>query len=559
METQSNSFSFSGTERAQQINGLSDILFDLIIIGGGVTGAGIALDASLRGLKVLLLEKTDFAYGTSSRSTKLIHGGLRYLKQLEFKLVSEVGKERAIVHKIAPQLAIPEKMLLPLYKNGTYGKLSTALGLWVYDLVAGVKGKDKRKMLSYQKTLKKEPLLKLDGLLGGGYYAEYRTDDARLTLSLIKTAVSFGAICLNHCEATNFLEHNGEVSGVKFTNVLDGTSQNVSGKVVVNATGPWVDELRKKNKSLHGKHLVWSKGIHIVVDFEKLPIKQAAYFDVESDGRMIFAIPRENCTYIGTTDTHYKDSLDNVATSFEEANYLLNAINENFNVAIKIPDIKSSWAGVRPLIMETGKSVKDISRKDEIFIAPNGLLSIAGGKLTGYRKMAERVVDKVLRQSNFNDEKVFNKPSTASQSLYASNFENIKDVWSYKKIIKKSLKQFNLDPNKAYYLVTRYGKDAYKIIQNTNQFNEKNEVKLIMAEAKYCIDFEMCMTLSDFFVRRTGRLYFDIDSVWHHRNHVLQIFKKQYEWSMERIEIENKNLEKDLQKATAFRNLEVVL
>ncbi|HCZ35102.1 MAG TPA: glycerol-3-phosphate dehydrogenase, partial [Cytophagales bacterium] len=384
--------------RAANLIALQSNQFDLLVIGGGITGAGIALDAAARGLKTALVEKEDFASGTSSRSTKLIHGGLRYLKQLEFALVKEVGSERAIVHKLAPHLVVPEKMLLPLYEKRGLGYWLTSIGLKIYDWLAGVKPEDQRKMLTRLQTLNHEPLLKKDDVKGGAVYAEYRTDDARLTIEIIKLASQKGACVTNYTEVTEFVYTNNKVSGAMLVDRVTGSTFSVDAKVIVNATGPWVDELRIINQSRQGKQLHLTKGVHIVVPFHRLPVHQAIYFDVP-DGRMIFAIPRGRVTYIGTTDTDYQGNKNAVLATRDDVNYILHAVNETFpSVLLTLADVESSWAGLRPLIHEEGKSASELSRKDEIFESPTGLISIAGGKLTGYRKMAERVVDKVIDQ-----------------------------------------------------------------------------------------------------------------------------------------------------------------
>ena len=285
--------------------------FDLLIIGGGITGAGIALDAASRGMKVALIEKNDFASGTSSKSTKLIHGGLRYLKQFDFWLVKEVGTERAIVHKLAPHLVIPEKMILPLIDGGTYGSWLTSFGLKVYDILAAVEGEDQRKMLDKEEALEKEPLLPKDVLNGAGYYAEYRTDDARLTLEVLKTALNYNAKIINYTEATQFIYEENRVVGATVKDNFTNDSFNIKAKYVVNATGPWVDTLRQTNHTKTSKRLHLTKGVHLVVAHEKLPVKQAVYFDIP-DGRMMFAIPRGKVTYFGTTDTNYQQDKDHV-------------------------------------------------------------------------------------------------------------------------------------------------------------------------------------------------------------------------------------------------------
>ncbi|MEJ2163286.1 MAG: glycerol-3-phosphate dehydrogenase/oxidase, partial [Robiginitalea sp.] len=389
---------FTGMDRSEDLAAITSQEFDLLIIGGGITGAGIALDASSRGLKVVLLEKGDFASGTSSKSTKLIHGGLRYLRQFDFWLVAEVGSERAIVHSVAPHLVLPEKMLLPLIDGGSYGKWLTSIGLKVYDILAQVGGDDKRRMLEKKEALKLEPLLPEKILKGAGYYAEYRTDDARLTIENLKTSLQYGAKALNYAKVTEFrYDADGKVCGVQFNDLIGGGSHEVKSKFVISAAGPWVDELRSVNRSKKGKRLHLTKGVHLVFPYEKLPVKQSVYFDVP-DGRMIFAIPRGKITYVGTTDTNYNSDKDDVRTDLADALYLISAVNNMFpSIELEISDIQSSWAGLRPLIHEEGKSASELSRKDEVFTSDTGLISIAGGKLTGYRKMAERAVNKISR------------------------------------------------------------------------------------------------------------------------------------------------------------------
>ena len=237
--------SLDSTKRIINLEIASKEHFDLIVIGGGITGSGIAFDAASRGMKVLLLEKQDFAAGTSSRSTKLIHGGLRYLKQLEFGLVRQVGKERAILYKNASYLVHPEKLLLPIYKSGSLGFYSTSLALWVYDLLAGVEKTESRVMLSKSKTKAEEPLLNKNGLLGSGMYYEYRTDDARLTMEVLKTAVHYGAQAYNYTQVDNFIVEKDQITGVVATDLINNSKYKFTAKYVVNATGPWVDELRK--------------------------------------------------------------------------------------------------------------------------------------------------------------------------------------------------------------------------------------------------------------------------------------------------------------------------
>lgn len=504
---------FSYNTRKEIISNIDNHKFDLLIIGGGITGAGIALDAVKRGMKVALVEKNDFAWGTSSRSTKLIHGGLRYLKQLEIALVKEVGTERAIVHHNAPHLVIPEKMLLPIVKKGSLGKFSTSIGLAVYDFLAGVKSSERRKMLSKEATKKSEPLLNTEKLLAGALYYEYRSDDARLTIEIMKKAVSYGAVCLNYAEAHELLQENEKIEGVRVFDHVEQNNFNIKATKVVNAAGPWVDLLRKKDNSLQGKRLQLTKGVHLVVPHEKLPIKQAVYFDVK-DGRMIFVIPRNGKTYIGTTDTVYNKAIDHPQTNADDAKYLLDAVNKMFpTVNLKMGHIESTWAGLRPLIHEDGKSPSELSRKDEIFISDSGLISIAGGKLTGYRKMAERVVNLVSKQIRKESDQKFAKSSTENETLCGGNFENQQAITDYIIRLTGEAKQINLNVNHIKDWVYKYGTNSDEILEIAYNIykDEKLEADLLAlsAEIIYGIRHEMVLSIADFMIRRTGRLYFE--------------------------------------------------
>ena len=525
--------------------------FDLLIIGGGITGAGIALDAAARGLKTALIEKKDFAYGTSSRSTKLIHGGLRYLKQLEFGLVKEVGSERAVVHKLAPHLVIPEKMLLPLYEKRGMGSMLTSIGLKLYDWLAGVKREDQRKMLTRKQTLKQEPLLNSQDVKGGAIYAEYRTDDARLTIEIIKAAIAHGATVNNYCEVTDFIYLDGTVTGVVGRCNLTENSFVIQSKVVVNAAGPWVDLLREKDKSKSGKHLHLTKGVHIVVPREKLPVTQSIYFDV-GDGRMIFAIPRGRITYIGTTDTDYSGDLDNVFAGKQDAEYLIKAVNLTFtNFNLSLNDIESSWAGLRPLIHEEGKGASELSRKDEIFESASGLISIAGGKLTGYRKMAERVVDLVVDRSF--DERELKSCLTGSILLASSDFKSYIDVRSYQQTISEKLKKHELQHHVGE-LVSNFGKQCDDILGRFEMVDENDkEVRLVKAQLDYCIKMEMIKTGSDFFVRRTGLLYFDLPLLKKVLDPCLRTMATQFNWSDAKLNEEKNEIKRLIDQALNFK------
>jgi glycerol-3-phosphate dehydrogenase len=544
--------SFSVIDRATLLRKLKSANYDLLIIGGGITGAGIALDAASRGLKTALVEKNDFAFGTSSRSTKLIHGGLRYLKQLEFGLVKEVGSERAVVHKLAPHLVVPEKMLLPLYEKKGLGYWLTSIGLKIYDFLAGVKPEDQRKMLTRLQTLKHEPLLRKDDVKGGAIYAEYRTDDARLTIEIAKTAVRHHADCINYIQVNDFLYDADQITGVQVTDQLSAEQFTIDAKVVVSAAGPWVDELREINQSKTGKRLHLTKGVHIVVAHEKFPVHQAIYFDVE-DGRMIFAIPRGRVTYIGTTDTNYEGDKDKVFASRDDAEYLIRGVNATFSgVNLSVNDIESSWAGLRPLIHEEGKSASELSRKDEIFESPTGLISIAGGKLTGYRKMAERVVNLVIKK-HFG-ERQLKSCYTQNLPLTESHFPSHKQVKAYIKTITGILERHSFPAHTARYLVETYGRQTDIILNHFITLTDSDRnAALIKAEAWFCMHHEMTVSLQDFFVRRTGLLYFEIDKVNTYKQVIASYFASMLGWHEHRIAMEQDQLNQLIESVTKFK------
>jgi len=532
---------------------LQTVEFDILIIGGGITGAGIALDAASRGMKVALIEKNDFASGTSSKSTKLIHGGLRYLKQFDFWLVKEVGTERAIVHKLAPHLVVPEKMILPLIEGGSYGSWLTSFGLKVYDILASVEGDDKRKMLTKEEALEKEPLLPKSILNGAGFYAEYRTDDARLTIEILKTSLNYHAKALNYLEATDFLYKEKRVVGAKVIDTISNETFEISAKYVVNAAGPWVDELRQINHSKIGKRLHLTKGVHLVVAHEKLPVKQAVYFDIP-DGRMMFAIPRGKVTYFGTTDTNYQENKNTVNTDLVDATYLISAVNNMFpEINITLDDIQSSWAGLRPLIHEEGKSASELSRKDEIFVSETELISIAGGKLTGYRKMAERIVDLVAKKYERRFDKKFDVIKTEKIVLSGGTFKNSNEVKSYTDAIYNRINEVDFTQKDAEYLVHNYGKQTDIILKKFDEFIDENKTeKLLKAEVWFTIHYEMACTPTDFFMRRTGRLFFDKPNVNLYKNLVLQLFKEHFNWDEKTKNLHQNDLEHQLKMATSF-------
>ncbi|MBT2581553.1 glycerol-3-phosphate dehydrogenase/oxidase [Planococcus sp. ISL-109] len=524
--------SFLRTESYQQ---LEQAPLDVLIIGGGITGAGIALDASARGMRAGVLEMQDFAAGTSSRSTKLVHGGLRYLKQFEVKMVAEVGKEREIVYENGPHVTTPEWMMLPFHKGGTFGPLSTNVGLRVYDFLAGVKKGERRRMMSRDEASHLEPLVKQDGLKGAGYYVEYKTDDARLTMEVMKKAVEKGALALNYVKVKGFLYDNGKVVGVVAEDQLDGKIHEIFAKKIVNAAGPWVDTLRDEDKSKNGKTLQLTKGIHLVFDQSRFPLRQAIYFDMP-DGRMAFAIPRQGKVYVGTTDTVYKQDIAHPTMTREDRDYVLEAVNFMFpDVVISAEDVESSWAGLRPLIHEEGKDPSEISRKDEIFVSASGLISIAGGKLTGYRKMGENIIDLVTKQLESETGATFSKVSTKKMALSGGEVGGSKGFKELKADRLNRSAEFGLTEDAMELLVDRYGANVdvvlYFYTEGLTEAADFNLDPLVYAMLRYGIEAEAVCKPVDFFIRRTGALYFDIDWVRAHKEAVNNYMADVFRWT----------------------------
>lgn len=544
---------FTNLDRKNIVSKLKNEAFDVLVIGGGITGAGIAVDAATRGMKIALLEMQDFAAGTSSRSTKLVHGGLRYLKQFEVKMVAEVGKERAIVYENGPHVTTPEWMLLPFHKGGTFGSFSTSIGLRVYDFLAGVKRSERRKMFSAAETLAKEPLVKKNGLKGGGYYVEYRTDDARLTIEVMKQAVDKGATAMNYSKVKNLIYKNGIVSGVLVQDLLTGEEYEVHAKKVVNATGPWVDGIREMDDSKKGKTLKLSKGVHIVIDQSRFPLKQAIYFDTP-DGRMVFAIPRESKTYVGTTDTFYNEDPINPGMTEEDRSYLLEAIHYMFpDVNVTEKDVESSWAGVRPLIHEEGKAPSEISRKDEIWESESKLITIAGGKLTGYRKMAETIVDLLAEKFAKEDGRSFPGSQTKNLPISGGDVGGSANLDSF---IEKQLEEggkAGFTKEEARRLACQYGSNTPIVFQLASEHKkEADQYGLpleLFAKLVYAIHYEAAATPVDFFNRRTGAILFDIHLVYNFKENVINFMRDQFSWSEQKTEAFTLELEGALTEA----------
>jgi len=383
---------------------------EVLVIGGGITGAGIARDGAMRGLRTALVERADLASGTSSRSSKLIHGGLRYLEQGEVGLVLEAAAERRTLRKIAPHLAIAERMALPVHGRTSAGVMKLRAGLWAYEKMARIAAEERHEIWRRDEALDHVPGLDAQNLQGAAVYTEYVTDDARLTLETVKSAKRAGALIATYApaiaisEAAPSTSTSGDGSAasaprlrVKLNDELAGRSYEVTARVVVNAAGPWVDAVRRLGGDVAPRmHL--TKGIHLVVARERLRVDDIVVMRA-ADRRMVFVVPFGDIVWIGTTDTDFSRAVERPEITRADVDYLLEATNRTWPGArIVDEDVRGAWAGVRPLLHQEGKKPSEISRRDEILVEPNGLLSIAGGKLTTYRRMAERVIDAVVER-----------------------------------------------------------------------------------------------------------------------------------------------------------------
>ena len=487
----------SPAARATALAALPAADLDLLVVGGGITGAGIARDAALRGLSVALLEAIDFAAGTSSRSSKLIHGGVRYLQQGDIALVREAASERARIRRIAPHLATSLLMVMPTYGRATHLKLGA--GLWTFEKIASVDAAERHEMWDRDEALTREPCLAPDGLHGAAAFVEYLTDDARLVLATVAGAAAAGALCANHAEVTAI---DGGTVTVRDT-VL-GTVLRARARVVVNAAGPWVEEIWRRAGAARGRGLQLTKGIHLVIEHGRLPLRHSVVMQAR-DRRSVFAVPRDGITYLGTTDTLFDAPVLHPGVTADDAEYLLDAANRTFGGPSLTPaDVLASWSGLRPLVREEGKAPSEISRKDEIATDPaTGLISIAGGKLTTYRRMAERVVDLVFSRLDRRPPECrtdeFALPGGEPTSLDPA-------------AIAGRLPQLSVD--QAARLFRLHGATCERLLERIAESPASGELVpglpgVLRAEIEYALDEEMALTLEDLLDRRTRSLSFD--------------------------------------------------
>jgi glycerol-3-phosphate dehydrogenase len=386
-------------DRASALRRLGDERFDVLVVGGGITGAGVALDAVTRGFRTALVDRHDFAAGTSSKSSKLVHGGLRYLQQREVRLVYENLAERRIILRNAPHLVRVLPFLIPLLtRDGLFNrKLARAFGsaLWMYDLTGGLRIGKRHRRVSKEAARAHMPTLPPDRLSGAYIYYDARTDDARLTLAICRTAAAHGATVANYASVTGLLkDENGKVRGARVE--ADGGELEVHTAAVVNATGVWADEVRHLDEGADPHSMRPAKGIHITVPWAKVRNDIAAIVPVPKDRRSVFVVPWGDLTYVGTTDTDYDGPIDDPQCTPEDVAYLLGAINAAVAEPLTEADVVGTWAGLRPLLQSaSNERTADLSRRHAVRRSESGVVTVTGGKLTTYRRMAADAVDVV--------------------------------------------------------------------------------------------------------------------------------------------------------------------
>lgn len=490
--------------------------FDAIIIGGGAVGLGAGVDSATRGLKTIVLEKYDFAKGTSSRSTKLLHGGVRYLAQLHFHLVKDSLAEKVLLYKNAPHLTKDCEFIMPCYNY--FDLLFYRTGLALYDTLAGFPKNQTSKFLSKQSIINKYPNIKKDKLIGGIAYHDGIFDDARLALSLSQTILDLNSYAINYCEVTSFLKENNKIIGVTVKDTILEQEFTLHSSCVINATGIFSDKLRKIDDPKAENIVQSAQGVHIVVDQNCLPSKDALLVPKTEDGRVLFTVPWHNKVLIGTTDTPVSDSKIEPIPMIEEVDFIMQNINKYLDKPIQKTDIISVYAGIRPLIKEDKKNTSQISREEKIVVSDSNLVSIIGGKWTSYRRMSEKLIDFVL-------DKEFIK---AGQSKTA----NLK-LHGYMPREKVALLDEHLQP---------YGENI-SVLQSLEGAKEKLHPNLPFTKAQviYAVRYEQAQTLDDVLSRRLRVLFLNAKQAIEMSTVVAHIMatelNKSVAWEHEQIEL----------------------
>ena len=475
--------------RASQIKSLEGFEgeFDLIVIGGGASGLGVAVDASQRGYKTLLIEKFDFGKGTSSRSTKLVHGGVRYLQNGDVKLVLEALRERGYLLSNAPHLVKKQAFVIPVYR--IWEKYFYGIGLFLYDLLAGKLGFGKTQLLNTRQTISYLPNLKTDQLKGGILYYDGQFDDAGLAIALAKTAIQQGAVLLNYHELTEFIKENGKIIGIRFRDVINSKEKIARGRAIVNATGVFSDHIIQIDQPNAQQSIRPSQGVHLVFDSSFLKSDTALMVPKTTDGRVLFAVPWMSALVVGTTDVPIDEAKEEPKASVKEVEFILENAANYLSQPPSKADVKSVFVGLRPLAASEGdtKKTKEVSRSHKITRTKSGLFNLLGGKWTTYRQMAQDLVDQV-----------------------GVDLEGKKRPCHTKKLKLWGYSSSQLFGTGA---LSRYGADLDKIMQCTNDAEGNTSLsgrlELSKNQILWSIREEMAVTVEDILARRTRCLFID--------------------------------------------------
>ena len=489
--------------RSERFAALEAREFDLLVVGGGVTGCAIARDAALRGLTVALVEKGDFASGTSSRSSRLIHGGVRYLEHGHLHLVFESSGERRRLLRLAPHLVRPLEFTWPVYAGARIPRWKLGGGLMLYDVLALFRNVGRHQRLSRAAVLEREPMLRSEGLLGGASYFDAATNDARLTLANAIGAAEAGAVVLNHAPVTALLVERGVIAGATVQDATTTAMANVRARVVVNATGPWSDALRRLDPSSApnsaSRVMRGSKGAHIAVPRARVGNRDALTLLSPADGRVFFVLPSQAHAIVGTTDTYTASSPDDARASNEDVRYLLDAANAFFpNAQLRGEDVVSAWAGIRPLLPTAADTPGAVTREHAVVTSPAGLVSITGGKLTTYRVMARDVVGLVLHRLRLRA----GADRTETLPLPGGDFQSLEGL------IAEAERTIGDDVALARHLVISHGtrwSDVWDVMLRDADGRARIALDLpyTMGELRYSVANEMAQTLGDLLIRRT--------------------------------------------------------
>lgn len=530
---------FSSQTRKKNLEKFLSTKLDILIIGGGITGAGLALQAGAKDMSVGLIEMDDFASGTSNRSTKLVHGGLRYLKQFEVELVSEITKERAVINQNAPHIVQPQKMLLPIYdeEGASFTEFSANVALDLYDRLAEVDDEWKHNFISKEEVVERFPDLKEEGLIKGGLYLDYINHDARLTTEILKKAHELGALLANYVKAKDYIyDDDKQIIGVVAEDVLSGDIYEIHANVVVNATGPWSDKTRNLQKETEEERMYPTKGVHLVVDAEKLPVERTIYTDTGlKDDRMIFIIPSGDKTYFGTTDTPYEGDLIDPPITQEDVDYLVEAVNYRFpDQKLTGADIQTGWAGLRPLLLEEGATdASKISRKHDVFVSDYGLVTIAGGKLTDYRLMAQDTFVVIEKELEEKTGKTYPEGDTRDIALSGGDLPGKLSLDEY---IENKLEDglvIGLTEEQTRKLIEWYGTNSEIVFSLKDKVQSSDLPLDLELSLIYALDYESTLTPIDFTLRRTDLLLFEIERLEKWKKEIVEYMAEYLKWTEE--------------------------